>query len=265
MAKHTFADIIRRGGDGLPVMPRPAAFYRRFRTLRDALRYYAADSHGSRALRAARRLAVNPILEALSQDSGIPALEVERAIQRFKETDDFRGAVRHELKAFVRPLVDLYENPESFFSDPPSPYRRQFDARHMARPGGLEDIFWTWGMAAMLSPAVREAFERASPERKVHIFGLVENRVEYREGRPQGRRDSKLRSRRAPKPRPPKVDHEARLRAVRQEADRWRDETYRERGAVKEGVRRAAEREGVATGTIRSSMKRAKSRGKKSS
>lgn len=163
----------------LPAFPPESYYFRRFVSLRDALRAYRAESPDARPDdRAAavtvpfRKQAIDSVLAALgTYPFNYPAAEevllswcrarlpVSESLNAAAESRDPEVRTAAELWMFIFPLIWAYRDPKQFFQDEvekcyPSDFERL--------PGTLGRILHTWGYGVLLNPKVREAMDALS-------------------------------------------------------------------------------------------------------
>jgi hypothetical protein len=60
----------------------------------------------------------------------------------------------------------------------------------------LGRTLWIWGFGALLNENVRRAFDAATPNQLIEVFGQAEGRERYREGNPRGSGKGKAKKKR---------------------------------------------------------------------
>jgi hypothetical protein len=120
--------------------------------------------------------------------------------------------VAWELENTVQPLMWAYRDPAKFFREiAPVAEWPNFDAEtigpfdHFACWGALGNVLHEWGVAALLNPNVRAAFDAATPYKLMHILGQADAKGAFGEGRKKGSKDKRPR-----KPKPPQLRQEER-------------------------------------------------------
>lgn len=115
--------------------------------------------------------------------------------------------VAWELENVVNPLLWAYRDPARFFREiAPELERPLFDQetvgpfKHFAQTGGLGQLLYCWGIAALFNPTVRAALDAATPEKLLHILGEADAKDCYREGPPPGATKGKPKSGRPRRP-----------------------------------------------------------------
>jgi len=164
--------------------------------------------------------------------------------------------VAWELENTVLPLMWAYRDPAKFFREiAPVVEWPNFDPdtigpfQHFSTFGALGQVLHEWGVAALLNPNVRAAFDAATPYKLIHILGWADAKSSFEEGRKKGAKDKTPRKRR--------VNGAATKKQVWDEANRYEKKERRTRGAVAHGVRVVAEREKLRPSAIRRRMSRA--------
>lgn len=164
--------------------------------------------------------------------------------------------VAWELENTVQPLMWAYRDPVKFFREiAPVVEWPNFDPdtigpfEHFSTFGALGQVLHEWGVAALLNPSVRAAFDAATPYKLIRILGWADAKSFFDEGRKPGAKDKTPRKRR--------VDGTATKKQVWDEADRYQKKTRESRGAVAHAVRIVAHREKRRPSTIRRRMSRA--------
>ncbi len=174
-----------------------------------------------------------------------------------------RLRVAWELEEYVLPLMWAYRDPAKFFREiAPKKEWPNFDADtigpfdHFAHWGALGNVLYEWGVAALLNPNVRTAFDAATPYKLIHILGQADAKGAFEEGRKRGSKDRPDSKRR--------VKHGKRLRHVENVAKAIQEKLGRpRRGSVGLSVKAIAAKTSSSPAAIRKSMSIARKESRK--
>lgn len=186
-----------------------SAFYRKYRSLPDALRAYRSEKTRWKRISQLRADIVARLLEADADSAQLVPVALAD-LRRTYATTSVRsadGIVAREIREVLEDLVPMYLSPRSFFKEG-GRWSAHFGGeillvrvrRARGRPATqiLGQIARRWGAAPFeFNKGLAGCLESAPPKQREFvdqiIRGFAANREEYEEGRPKGAKDSKPR------------------------------------------------------------------------